>query len=141
MTIDTKALRPCPFCKSDELDVTHSPVGANVTCRDCGACGPHSETHADDWNRLAALELELERERDSNTHAGLRAAFQKQAARADALEAENQRLLGLLQIAECPACDGSGAIPRGPTPYGGWELEQCQWCDERKSALATGGDK
>lgn len=53
--------------------------------------------------------------------------------RIEQLEAENERLLGLLKVATCPACDGSGAIPHGPLPDGSWEAEQCQWCDERKA--------
>lgn len=60
--------------------------------------------------------------------------------RLEALRAENKRLLGLLKAASCPACDGSGAVPHGPTPDGVWEGRQCQWCDERNHALATGGE-
>src|SRR5690625_4704227 len=46
--------------------------------------------------QVVELEAKLARVRASNTHTGLRAALQKQAARADALEAENQRLRGFL---------------------------------------------
>ncbi len=55
------------------------------------------------------------------------------------LEQDNARLRGLLGAARCPNCDGSGAIPHGPTPDGDWEAEQCQWCYEKQEALAAGG--
>ena len=62
------------------------------------------------------------------------------------LEAENEGLKSLLQIAQCPNCDGSGSYTvtgtevlqdengepyQSPIP----EQEQCQWCDERKQFL------
>ena len=40
-------------------------------------------------------------------------------------------LLELLEIAACPQCDGSGAFYDN---HG--EVCQCQWCDERKKAIA-----
>lgn len=77
----------------------------------------------------------------------------------DAFKAAADRLAGLLSIAECPACDGSGVIvgESHPTEYvsremaldagdpslegsiyrtGDAEVSQCQWCDERKQSLA-----
>ena len=40
-------------------------------------------------------------------------------------------LFELLEIAACPQCDGSGAFYDN---HG--EVCQCQWCDERKKAIA-----
>lgn len=71
----------------------------------------------------------------------------------------HEKLIGLLKIAQCPNCDGSGAIPHqvserryvtrdmafdaGNMALEGslysddeWEAEQCQWCDEREQALS-----
>ena len=86
----------------------------------------------------------------------------KQVIRSDIkikeLQAENKRLKGLLEMAVCPNCDGSGCIPRQvssetrvsrdmasdagmPELEGSiytedeWEAEQCQWCDEKNEAL------
>jgi hypothetical protein len=54
-------------------------------------------------------------------------------------EQENKRLLILLKVAKCPACDGSGAIGRHTGGQTGcpsdYEWEQCQWCDEREQEL------
>lgn len=49
---------------------------------------------------------------------------------------ETDSLLGLLKIAKCPDtnCDNAGT---GVDGYG--EPYQCQWCDERKSALDRHG--
>ncbi len=69
---------------------------------------------------------------------------------------EIERLQGLLKVAKCPNCDGSGCIARqvssrqyvtrdmaidaGDESLEGslysedeWEQEQCQWCDEVKA--------
>lgn len=51
--------------------------------------------------------------------------------------------IGLLKVAKCPACDGSGAIdhevggcgPDGENDTRECVLEQCQWCDERAQLL------
>jgi len=53
------------------------------------------------------------------------------------LTSERDRLRELLKIARCPntSCV-DGAIPHGPYSDGSWEAEQCQWCDERSTALA-----
>jgi len=74
------------------------------------------------------------------------------------LQAENKRLKGLLGMAVCPNCDGSGSIPHQvssetrvsrdmaldagmPELEGSiytpdeWEAEQCRWCYERNEAL------
>ena len=71
--------------------------------------------------------------------------------------------IGLLKIAKCPNCDGSGSIPRqvsskeyvssemasaaGDSSLEGqlysseeWEAEQCQWCYE-KGCLAPPEDE
>ncbi len=73
--------------------------------------------------------------------------------------AEIKRLWGLLSVAKCPNCDGSGciahqvssrqyvtrdmAIDAGDESLEGslysddeWEQEQCQWCDEVKALEA-----
>ena len=41
-------------------------------------------------------------------------------------------LRGMLAIAKCPECDGSGVRQISET-----EAVQCQWCDERKLALSA----
>lgn len=45
-----------------------------------------------------------------------------------------EQLLGLLRVAKCPACDGSGGIPYQVGDQE-WEQQQCQWCDERATIL------
>jgi hypothetical protein len=78
-------------------------------------------------------------------------------------EAEREALVGLLTVAKCPNCDGSGAIAREtviavpgccgrplgsgeccgdpiPVPELSMELEQCQWCYERSVALGLLSD-
>ena len=47
--------------------------------------------------------------------------------------AEIERLKGLLSVAKCPACNGSGAIQ---DEWGGY---QCQWCAEKEQALNSKG--
>lgn len=57
---------------------------------------------------------------------------------------------GLLKIAKCPNCDGSGTIMTHvirsgsrqisdtefeQVPIDDWEPEQCEWCDEKNKAL------
>jgi hypothetical protein len=44
---------------------------------------------------------------------------------------ENRKIKGMLKVAKCPNCDGSGAVPVQVGPDD-WEAEQCQWCDEYK---------
>ena len=44
-------LLPCPFCGGSELLRRHTPAGVSIVCDECGAEGPHSENHAEDWNR------------------------------------------------------------------------------------------
>jgi hypothetical protein len=74
------------------------------------------------------------------------------------LERENKKLTELLKVAKCPSCDGSGAVQvqvserytvtrdmaidaGDPSMEGAtfsedeWELQQCQWCDERNTAI------
>ncbi len=41
---------------------------------------------------------------------------------------------GLLRVAKCPSCDGSGIVAVGSNETG-WEPEQCQWCSEKKTLL------
>lgn len=76
----------------------------------------------------------------------------------DRLRRENEELRGLLKVAKCPNCDGSGAkmvrvrgeeratremaIDAGDPQLEGslvsdeqWEPEQCQWCADRIAAL------
>ena len=50
-------------------------------------------------------------------------------------------LEGILKIAKCPDCDGSGYFAHGPYDDGSWEQEQCQWCDERNCLLTTEGEE
>lgn len=50
------------------------------------------------------------------------------------LSAIAPNVIELLRVAQCPACDGSGAIPH-QIGEGDWELQQCQWCDERQQAI------
>jgi len=54
------------------------------------------------------------------------------------LQQENKRLEGLLALAICPDCDGSGVNTRGQVGENEWDIEQCQWCAERKQALKGG---
>ena len=46
------------------------------------------------------------------------------------LQAKVQELEGLLKVAKCPCCDGSGAYYDNMG-----EVCQCQWCYETKAAL------
>jgi DnaJ-class molecular chaperone len=78
-------------------------------------------------------------------------------------KAEREALVGLLTVAKCPNCDGSGAVAREsirvapgccgrplasgeccgdpiPVPELSMELEQCQWCYERSVALGLLSD-
>jgi len=48
------------------------------------------------------------------------------------LKERNEKLTGLLKVAKCPACDGSGPVDNGA---GGWDQEQCQWCHETKELI------
>ena len=54
------------------------------------------------------------------------------------VEAENERLRGLLKVAECPnkpACDGKGTIA-GQNPYTGELIpEPCEWCHTYQELL------
>jgi len=47
-----------------------------------------------------------------------------------ARDATITELTGLLRVAKCPCCDGSGAYYDNMG-----EVCQCQWCDETKAAL------
>lgn len=57
----------------------------------------------------------------------------------ESLRARVAELEGLLKVAKCPddSCDGKGSIAHGPYSDGSYEQEQCQWCDEKKTALST----
>lgn len=47
----------------------------------------------------------------------------------------NDELRALLRVANCPNCDGSGAIPLTHRAFTGeidHEAMPCRWCDERK---------
>lgn len=48
-------------------------------------------------------------------------------------------MIGLLRVAKCPACDGSGGIPH-QIHEDQWALEQCQWCDERSQLVGATDD-
>lgn len=137
MSIDTKALldgvreRLHRLAKRNDL-----PTGLREWLL---LCASEAGTAAD---RLAALEAELVAA--NQKIADLRAVCNVNGdwtLRVSRLEQDNARLRGLLGAARCPNCDGSGAIPHGPTPDGDWEAEQCQWCYEKQEALAAGGDQ
>ena len=49
----------------------------------------------------------------------------------EALQAQVKELEDLLRVAKCPNCSGDGVIAHGPDSRGDYDLEQCQWCDER----------
>lgn len=63
----------------------------------------------------------------------------------DRLAGENEELRGLLSVAKCPNCDGSGTFVQTHYNHQTGEIEpqptQCQWCDLRKAALAAKGSK
>ena len=91
-------------------------------------------------SRADKAEAEVARLR--NTFTRLRAEkLEYWMERCERLEAESNQRLQLLQAAKCPACDGSGAIPHGPTLDGDWELEECQWCHERNAELTPEPDE
>lgn len=46
---------------------------------------------------------------------------------------ETERMLALLLVAKCPACDGSGAYYAGTKEDP--DVVQCQWCDERQTLI------
>lgn len=48
------------------------------------------------------------------------------------LRTDNAKLRGLLSVAKCPNCDGSGGIRDSVT---GCLAEQCEWCAVREQAL------
>ena len=62
------------------------------------------------------------------------AAITERDKRIAELEAERDKLRGLLGVAGCPNCDGSGSIAH-QVGDSDWEQEQCQWCYEKHLAL------
>ena len=95
------------------------------------------------WHNLGSGMAPLATE-DQETHArrvcaeAWSAATAKNAGRIE-------QLRGLLSVAKCPNCDGSGAYT---VETGGCDMdgendtrechqEQCQWCDERDALLAN----
>lgn len=46
----SEALKPCPWCKSDETRVEYFTCGSMVICDDCAACGPMTEDGIERWN-------------------------------------------------------------------------------------------
>jgi hypothetical protein len=60
--------------------------------------------------------------------------------------AEIERLRDLLKIAKCPNanCDNNGTICNGEYDHGNgeieYDLEQCEWCDERFRVLEAAGE-
>lgn len=50
------------------------------------------------------------------------------------LQAENVKLKTLLNYAQCPECDGSGAYYDGMSDSMSGAF-QCHWCNERNEAL------
>jgi len=52
-------------------------------------------------------------------------------AEVEELKARVKELEDLLRVAKCPNCSGDGVIAHGPDSRGDYDLEQCQWCDER----------
>jgi len=100
---------------------------------------------------LPADRLELHdtwTENQANLRAELQAAqatvttqdtmLKQSADKEEQLRAENERLLELVAVAECPQCDGRGhyAVPDG---RGGCDAEQCQWCFETEDIRNPSG--
>lgn len=54
------------------------------------------------------------------------------------LQRQNAELLSLLEVSRCPniGCDNNGTISDYDPRTGEQEPVQCQWCDERKTAIA-----
>ena len=48
--------------------------------------------------------------------------------------ADLERLVGLLDVAKCPNCDGSGSYS-GADTYGEEVQIQCQWCFEKATLV------
>ena len=54
--ITTRDLRPCPFCDSDDVQLSSTSYGFVASCCSCGAMGPdlHTKTEAaDEWDKRA----------------------------------------------------------------------------------------
>jgi hypothetical protein len=56
------------------------------------------------------------------------------AKRARVAEELNKVITGLLDVAKCPNCDGSGGTAV-QVAEADWIQEQCQWCYEKNEAL------
>ena len=56
------------------------------------------------------------------------------------LQKQNAELRELLKASKCPnsGCDNNGTIAQ-QVAYDEWEPEQCQWCDEKRKAIANSG--
>lgn len=57
--------------------------------------------------------------------------IKKLEERARIAEQREAELVKLLEVAECPQCDGTGVVYPSPG-----HIHQCQWCDERDAILA-----
>lgn len=71
------AIKPCPFCRSQHLHLTHRGLSYCVVCQSCRCKGPHRdqlESAIDRWNQTSKLVEELqpptEAWRDTAVHLG-----------------------------------------------------------------------
>lgn len=79
----------------------------------------------------ADIESEFDKDSEGNYYWGAaQCGWAIWQACAKQQEAEIELLKGLLEVAKCPCCDGSGAYY---DDYG--NVNQCQFCDERYHAL------
>ena len=103
-----------------QAELEDSTVAAMKTIAQCGK----REKQLQD--ELAKKQLLL------NGHIAANRQYEEENER---LKAENVKLIGLLSMAKCPCCDGSGGFYDS---YG--NACQCQWCHEREQTL-KGGEK
>ena len=99
-------------------------LGAGIGLCDTGKYVQYTDHLADHQRIIAEKDAEIKLLRES-IEAGTPVAKRRLA--------EIERLKGLLSVAKCPACNGSGAIQ---DEWGGY---QCQWCAEKEQALNSKG--
>lgn len=66
-----------------------------------------------------------------------RVCYEAEKAEVSRLLCEGKTALELLKAAKCPNCDGSGAYMINMSSTNA-ELQQCQWCAERKALVSEG---
>lgn len=76
-------------------------------------------------------ELEAEVERLQNAHDSLANTVTSALRDAMVSKAKLRAVEGLLSVAVCPNCDGSGDYHDADGTY----RQQCQWCIEKEAAL------